>query len=47
MSDNPDQASEIFSYAVVPNQALLTSALKDGMTLTTRNGEKLTVSNKK
>ncbi|KIZ04598.1 putative Sensitive to high expression protein 9 like protein [Monoraphidium neglectum] len=43
IADNPDQAYEIFSYHVVPGQALLSSALKDGTTLKTQSGETLAV----
>jgi hypothetical protein len=43
MNESPDQAAQIFSYAIVPNQALLTSALKDGMKLKTKGGDTLTV----
>ena len=47
IGDNPDQANDLFSYNVVPGQALPAAALKAGMTLTTKSGEKLTVTVKR
>jgi uncharacterized surface protein with fasciclin (FAS1) repeats len=47
MSQDPEQATAVLSYSVVPGTALLSSALKDGMSLTTKNGEAALVSVKK
>ena len=38
-TSDPNQAAEVFGYAVVPERALLSSALKDGdMLHTSTNG---------
>lgn len=44
ITSDPDTASQVFSYAIVPGLALTTTAgLKDGMTLATKSGDTLAV----
>lgn len=47
ITSDPDTASQVFAYAVVPGLALTAAQLKDGMNLATKSGEPLAITVKR